>query len=383
MANTLTNLTPDLFAALDTVSRELVGMIPAVSRDSSIERAALNQTVRSAVAPEASTANNTPGQSAPDTGDQTFTNKTITISKSKHVSIRWNGEETQAMKSGPGYQNLFRDQIINAMRALVNEMEADLAGLYIKASRAVVPSGTTLFDAAATVGKDVANVRRVLAENGAPMSDLQLVLNPLAAAALRGNPQYSGANTAGQEDILRQGVLADLSGFKIRESSQIITHTPGDYDGAAEIDAVEPIGETSISVDTQGSGGVLAGDVVTFQGHNYVVSTANADVDSGNIDITAPGLKLATASSGTAVVNSTQNDRNMAFARNAIHLVTRLPAMPEGGDSADDTMIIQDPVSGLAFEIAVYREYLQTHYQVRLAWGYEMIKPEHCALLID
>ena len=39
MANTLTNLIPDLYTALDVVSRELVGMIPGVTRDASGDRA--------------------------------------------------------------------------------------------------------------------------------------------------------------------------------------------------------------------------------------------------------------------------------------------------------------------------------------------------------
>jgi hypothetical protein len=56
--------------------------------------------------------------------------------------------------------------------------------------------------------------------------------------------------------------------------------------------------------------------------------------------------------------------------------------MPEGGDSATDMIQVVDPVSGLVYEIAEYKQYLQTVYHVRIAWGVKMVKPEHCAILL-
>ncbi len=388
MANTLTNLQPDLFEALDMVSRELVGMIPAVSRDSNADRAALNQTIRSFVAPASTTSSITPGQLPADNGDQTIGNKTISISKSKYVPIRWNGEEQRGMNTGPGYNNILRDQFAQAMRVLCNEVEADLAGLYYKASRAVAPAGTTLFDATGGL-RDVANVRKILADNGAPMSDIQLVLNSTAGAALRGLNQYAGANTAGSDSIIRQGVLLDTYGVQIRESGQIVTHVAGTADGSTTLGTTDyAVGATSLALTTGGTGTFKKGDVVSFSADNsdpnlYVVAADVADVGSGTLVLGAPGLLKAITANAVDVDIQTSLDRNMCFSRNAIHLVTRAPARPMEGDAAVDVMIIQDPRSGLAFEVAMYKEYRQIKYEVSLAWGFEMIKPEHCALLID
>lgn len=384
MANTLTNLTPDLYAALDVVSRELVGLVPSVSRDSGVERAALNQTVRSFVAPASVASDITAGQLPADNGNQTIGNKTISITKSRYVPVRWNGEEQLGMNSGPGYNLILQDQFKQAFRTLANEIEVDLAGLFAKASRAVAPAGTNLFDAANYL--DAANVAKELNINGAPMEDRSLVLSNAAAARFKGNATYTAANSAGSVEMLRQGVLLDQFGMMIRESNQIQVDAAGDAASATTDNAGYSIGDTVITLASAGTGAILAGDTVSFAGdaNLYVVESGDADVSGGGtITLAAPGLKVAMSAATKAITVNSSIERNMAFSRNAIHLVTRAPARPLEGDSAEDVMIIQDPRSGLAFEVAMYKEYRQVKFEISIAWGYEMIKPEHCILLID
>ncbi len=387
MANTLTNLTPDLYEALDVVSRELVGIIPAVSRDSSLERAALNQTIRSFVAPASTAADITPGQLPPNTGDQTIGNKTISISRSRAVPVRWNGEEQRAMNTGPGYSNILRDQFAQAMRTLCNEVEADLASLYAKASRAASPAGTDLFDAANY--KDVANVRKILVDNGAPLSDVSLILNTYAGAAFRGQAQNVAFDANGEASMLRQGILLPMHGVNLRESAQVKTHTAGNALSATTDNAGYAVGATTLTLASAGTGTIVAGDIITIAGDasasKYVVTSGDADVSNGGtITIAAPGLRAALSAATHAItVDTTNLVRNMAFSRNAIHLVTRAPARPQEGDNAVDVMMIQDPRSGLGFEVSMYKEYRQVHFEIAMAWGYEVIKPEHLALLVD
>lgn len=243
--------------------------------------------------------------------------------------------------------------------------------------------------AGATGGlKDVANVRKILMDNGAPQGDIQLVLNTAAGAALRGLNQYAGANTAGNDSIVRQGILLDIYGVKVRESGQIYTHVAGTADGSTTLGTTNyAVGDTTLALSAGGTGTFTAGDIVTLDNADanlYVVNTAVADVGTGNLVLNAPGIRKAITADGVDVdLNSTSLDRNMCFSRNAIHLVTRAPAAPEEGDLAFDSMMIQDPRSGLVFEVRAYHEYRRVKYEIGLAWGYEVIKPEHLALLID
>jgi hypothetical protein len=385
MANTLTNLTGTLYEALDTVSRELVGYIPAVRRDSRVERAALNQTVRSPVAPAMSSANITAAASGPATADHAFTNVPITISKAKSVTFTWNGEEQKGLNNNdmPMVDPLLRDQFTQAFRTLSNEVESDIAGLYTKASRSVGTAGTQPFGSASDLS-DFANSLKELNINGSPTSDLHMVLSNLSAASLRGKQSVLfKVNESGTDNMLRNGALGRVQSFMVGESNQIPAHTKGTGTSYTSTAAGFAVGTTSIPLIT-GSGTVLAGDTVTFAGdtNKYVVKTGITA--PGTIVLAEPGLKKAIPTSATAMtIGASSNGQNMAFDRNAIVLATRLPALPDGGDDADDSMTIVDPFTGLAFEISVYRQFRQVTYFVGLAWGYEMVKPEHSIILLS
>src|SRR5688572_6253362 len=122
MSNTLSNLIPDAFAALDVVSRELVGFVPAVARDPAADRVAVGQTLRVSQTPANSGGRNaTPAMSFPAASDQTIGNKSLTITKSRAFPFSWSGEEQKAVNAGPGFLTIKQDQIAQAIRAALNE----------------------------------------------------------------------------------------------------------------------------------------------------------------------------------------------------------------------------------------------------------------------
>lgn len=379
MANVLTDLAADIYKAADIVGRELVGVIPSSTINAGSEGAAIGQTVRSFATRAASAVDITPSMTIPQGTDQTVDNKTLTLTKQRGVQIPFTGEDVKFLNGGAGFETVYGQQIAQAMRALTNEIEADMATeAYKNASRAVGTAGTTPFASNFNV---IAEARQILADNGMPVNDgrVSMIVNTAAGTKLRNLAQLQQANTAGGTDLLRQGVLLDLQGAMIRESAGIQAHTAGSG-SSYQTSAAVAVGGTSVALDT-GSGTVLAGDVVTFAGdsNNYVVNTGIAA--AGTVVIGDTGARAAIADN-TAMTIGNAYTANILMHQAAMELAMRAPAKPLGGDAASEVLIVQDPVSGLVFEVAVYKGFNKAMIQVGAVWGYKAWNSDGIALIM-
>jgi|WetSurMetagenome_2_1015567.scaffolds.fasta_scaffold02609_12 hypothetical protein len=390
--NVLTGLIPIIYTSLDIVARELVGMINAVNINASLERVAKDETITVPITPTAATPGDiAPNVYPPDDGNQTIGYMSFTIDKSKYSPIMWNGEQQQAIMNQNDWAangklaDIVQKQIVQSMRALCNMIETDLCTSAKYMSRAVGTAATTPFSSSTAI---MASCRRVMNENGAPQSpapgDYSLIINSAAAEQMRSLGILIQNYAAGTTETLRNGTLLPLTGFDIKESAQVIAHTKGggtsyviDKTGSSFA-----VGSTTITLKS-GSGTILAGDVVTFAGdtNKYLVTTGNTT--NGDIIIAKPGLKIAAADGVAMTIGDSANAMNPFFHRDAIQLVARAPIMPVEGDQAAFVREVQDPVSGLPFQFALYKLYREIKFEVGMAWNsVGVTKPEFTGVLL-
>ena len=386
MSNTLTDLAADLYKAADVVGRELVGLIPSVTVNAGAEQAAKGDNVRSHFT-RTPTVNSSfaPSMTIPEGTDQTVDNKVLQLNQYASVQIPWTGEDIKHVNNGSGFETIYGDQILQAMRAITNTIEAYLARIIYKgASRAVGSAGTTPFGSNFDL---IAELRQILVDNGCPMEDgrSSLVISSTAGTKLRNLANLQKVNESGNDSLLRRGALLDLQGFMMKESAGIGIHTKGTgtlYD--VNNGSGEAVGQTTITLDggTTGANGVLAGDIVTFAGdsiNSYVVKSGLLTA-TGDIVINDPGLRAAVADTVEMTIGNSYT-YNVGFHQSAVELAARPVAVPNGGDAATDRMIIQDPFSGLAFDVSVYKGYKKTMIEIGVLYDAIVWKPQHVAIL--
>ena len=383
MANVFDNLAADIYKAADIVGRELVGVIPSMTVNAGTERVAFGGVVRSAFT-RASLVNEsyTPSMTIPEGDDQTIDNKTATIDKVANVKIPYTGEDILKLNNGAGYETIYGDQIAQAMRGITNKIENYAAlTLYQGASRAVGTAGTTPFGTNFDV---IAEARQILVDNGMPLDgQATLAINTAAGTKLRNLAQLQKVNEAGGEDLLRRGELLNLQGLMLKESNGIVSHVKGTATNGLTNGALA-VGDTTIAVDTvtAGATGYKAGDVITFaadSANKYVVAIGFVGT-AGNLTIQGPGIRVAITDNNAITVGNSYVG-NFAFHRAAAELVVRPPAMPQGGDMAADRLTVQDPFSGLVYEMAMYKGYGKSMLDITTFYGAKVWKGDFVATL--
>lgn len=382
MANVLSNLAADIFKAADIVGREQVGFIPSVTINSNESvRAAKGDTIRSAFTRQAVVAEvYSPAMALPEPTYQTVDSKTFSINNYAEVDIPFTGEDIKHLQAGAGFETVYGDQVAQAMRAITNKIE-QYVGVVAKngASRAFGTAGTTPFG---SNFNEVAEIRKILVDNGTPLDGRSsLIINSTAGVKLRNLAQLQKANEAGGSQLLRQGTLLDLQGLMFKESAGVASHTKGTGTGyVTNTGTTYPVGTTVIAVDT-GANTVLAGDVVTFAGdaNKYVVAVALA---GGSLTLGGSGLRQ-TLADGVAMTVGDAYTGNIAFHQAAIELVCRpVAGRGVGQDAAIDSMTVQDPTSGLVYDISVYAGNMMKNIKVSCLYDAKVWKPEFVATLL-
>ena len=379
--NTLSGLVVTVYDALDTVAREQIGFIPAVRK--------WNFPGRKVAQNEPITFPKVPAFSAPtaisasniiaDPAGIVIGNDTMYMSNVNGISWGWNGEEAVGLGNSGIFATTQADAFKQAFRAHANQIEASIAGQYLHASRAVGTSGTTPFGTVDDL-TDLSTLRQVLEDNGMWFDGkMHLIANSSALSNLRGKQTVVfKANEAGTREGQLTGAVTKLEGFTIHQSGFIQTHTSGYRLGASSTGSYVA-GATAITIDSAGSGSTYPGDVVSFSGLSgkYVVdSTTSATI----LNLSQPGIVASLGAVG--MTDASTYKANMGIYEDSLVLISALPNLPEGGDQAVARMTVQDPISGLLFEVSEYKGFRKTIYMVAAAWGNKTVKAEGMALLL-
>lgn len=378
MANTLTSLQPLLFSVAQEVSAEPFGAVSAINTSFDSKGVAVGDLVKVPVAPVRAITDFTPAATPPAGVDATASEVSVQITASKKSSFNLTGEQLRSLENGGNSQEWIRQMVAQMMRSLRNAAEVDcITAIYTGASRATGTAGTNPFASALT---PLADARKILLDNGAPMADLQFVGDSTSETNLLKLGVVLDASQAGSDEERRSGLLRRQYGFEMRTSGGITQHVKGAGTGYIT-NGVRAAGDTAVPIDggTVNVTGIKAGDVVTFAADStnaFVVNTGTVAA-AATIDLGRPGLRGAVAD-GNALTVGNSYTPNLCFERSAVVGIMRPPVMP-ANPTISQTLISDG--QGMTYLLCDIAQYGQRTWELHLAWGFKAVQSEHIAIL--
>lgn len=376
MANVLTVVIPKLLGRALTVLRENAITPQLVNTGYSLDPQERGSTVTIPVSVAQSAAAVTAANSAPANTDNTPTSVSISLDKWYESAFQLSDQQVTQIAAE---RDFLAPQADESVKALGNQIDSDVLGLYADVYNASGTAATTPFavdETAWTTG-----ARKLLNQGLAPMADRHVVLDEDAEANAISLEMFQSAAWSGSQETIREGEIGRKLGAFWWMNQSIPSHTVGTYAAgtALQLNANVAVGATTcVFKDSGGSltGTIAEGDIFTIAGDTQqYVSNGTYTAASNLITITSFSPAAGTATSaGDAVTVVGSHVANLAFQRNAFALAYAPLAGSDFG--LGNMQMIQDPVTGAVLRLEVTREYKQTTFRYDVLYGVQTVRPQ-------
>lgn len=283
-------------------------------------------------------------------------------------------------------KNFIPMQAIEAMKALANNVNSYLLGLYKGVYGYAGTAGTTPF---ATTAAGAIDARKVLGRQLCPKDNRRGVLNADAEANALGLATFVDAEKRGDGGKSKaEGEIGRVYGIDWYMEDQTPTHTAGTITtGLASKSATAyAVGVSSIVATTAASTGacaLLEGDILLFAGDTQTYTlTAAATQASAASDVTlnfSPPLKVAIASAtpGVAITVKASHVVNQVFHRDAYAFANRpLQQTASMSEGLAAIFPVTDPVTGLSIRLELCRRHKAWEWVFDVLYGAKLVRPE-------
>lgn len=387
MANTLTNIIPQLLAGgLDTL-REQAIMPRLVNRSIDAENRERGDTIDVPV-PTAITARDVTAAVTHATNQDTAAQKVqVILNQWKEGSFHLSDKDAEAVMAG-----FIPMQAQEAVKSLANSVDSYVLALYTGIYNYGGTAGTTPF---ATNLDAFKTARKWLNKSLAPFTDRRVVLDPDAEANALVLSQFLKADERGDQEGIISGQIGRKLGSDWYLNQNIPTHTKGTWTIVGttqhtEIKATATLGTSTAifqasSTTTTIGGTLVVGDIFTVTGSSqpYVVKTlaSIAKAAAATLSVAFSPVLDATIAAAATVVHIASHTVNLAFHRDAFACASR----PLAKSQMDDTarfMSVVDPISGLALRLEVSRQYKQWTYSYDLLYGATLVRAPLAARIL-
>lgn len=369
--NTITNIIPHLLAQGLVTLRENAIMPRLVNAAYSAQAAEQGSSIDIPVPAAITAAPVTPSYADPNDTGIVPSKVTLSLDQWKEAPFFMTDKEMMEVMAGT-----IPMQAAEAVKALANDVDAYLLGLYKGVYNAVGSAGTTPF---ATDVTAATSARKFLNAYLAPMTDRRFVFNPDVEANALGLRAFQDVAWSGDARGINEGQIIRKLGFDWHLDQNVKEHTAGTVatSFAIKTATAHAAGLTTLTTTTGGDADLKAGDIITIAGHDqqYVVTADAARTGGGDLPVLiSPGLKVALT--GAEVITIVGNHAaNLAFHRDAIAFANR-PLVDSAEGLGNQIMSAQDPVSGLTLRLEVSRQYKRTRWSFDILYGAKLVRPE-------